>query len=81
MEDLSLCEAPSFLDSSPVITVLEMLQRSSFLPYPMDAAPEKVGRNPSLSLGEGNCALHPIHSQPQSTHTSLIIQRKFSRKA
>ena len=44
-------------------------------------APEKVGRNPSLSPGEGNCALYPIHSQAQNTHTSLIIQRKFSRKA
>ena len=81
LEGLGLSQAPSFLDSPPFITVLEMVQRSSFLPYPMDVAPEKVGRNPSLSPGEGNCALYPIHSQARNTHTSLIIQRKFSRKA
>lgn len=81
MEGFSLCEAPSFLDSPHFITVLEMVQRSLFLPYPMDVVPEKVGRKPSLSPGEGNCALYPIHSQAQNTHTSLIIQRKFSRKA
>ena len=81
LEGFSLCEAPSFLDSPHFITVLEMVQRSLFLPYPMDVVPEKVGRKPSLSPGEGNCALYPIHSQAQNTHTSLIIQRKFSRKA